>query len=271
MEGQMTGIGVERRIPVPVMVALVVAISWCLAASWITTAWILALAMLVALAVPAAVGTAAPVYRVGVILLFFLLGGIVGQWLVGLLVARNMLERPDMALVVMGAVRLALVGAGLFLAGDGQFFKVRTGLVPLWLWPVALILSLAMAFWYRTVFFPRLGIFAYSWFLPVGPAWRILLAAALPALLRAALDEITFRGWIQQVLGTTYSPEAAVWLGALLFGVLYYSPALQPYGVTGVLTMTAAGLFLGWARFKTGGILFGVVFLTGLNLATFWF
>lgn len=237
---------------------------------WLVASWALA-SVLVALGLAGAlIPRLDRIYVPSVLLLAFLLGHMAGMWITVHPILEGVIDRPDVTAWGVSLSRLILVLVGMIMAGRaGRLRKVGVGRPPL-LWFLAVpLVFLAMNYWYGKVFFPRLGIFSYGWFLETDPAWLVVVWASVSSLLRAALDEITFRGWILEGL-EDYRGEVALWSQALLFGGIHYHPILQPYGVTGFLLMTAVGLALGWLRIRTGGIALGVCLLAALNLAVFW-
>jgi len=61
------------------------------------------------------------------------------------------------------------------------------------------------------------------------------------------LEELLFRGAIQRILMTKYNPNKAIFISALIFGIIH----LNPIQVVFAFLM---GLLLGWLYYKTGSL-----------------
>ena len=83
----------------------------------------------------------------------------------------------------------------------------------------------------------------------------------------ALIEEAFFRGVLHAALIALYPPEAAVWLGAGLFGLWHIAPGLEQarstnlatrgramHSVATVVVTTMTGVFLVWLRIDTGSI-----------------
>ncbi len=90
----------------------------------------------------------------------------------------------------------------------------------------------------------------------------ILLYCAFPAL----VEEVSFRGLLQQWLMVAITPRQALILTAALFTVLHFSIYSAPY-------LFLVGLLLGWTRWRTGSLYppMLVHFLHNFVVAEFFF
>jgi membrane protease YdiL (CAAX protease family) len=70
---------------------------------------------------------------------------------------------------------------------------------------------------------------------------------ALVCVFPAVVEEIAFRGLVQHWLQVAIRPMRAVLLASALFTVLHFSVLSAPY-------LFAAGMLLGWAKWKTGSL-----------------
>ncbi len=270
MRGEVRGSG-GSRIQAPPLLVLVVcaAISCVLALRWVNAAWGIALTLALVASVATVVVRLDRLYAVSVIALSFCLGHLGGAYLSESTVVMST-GRPDLMVGVVSVVRALAVGAGVLLAGMGSQLRVKTGRSGWQLWLLAALLVAGLGCWYRSIFFPAIGIFSYGWYLDGSSLPLQLGAALLSSAIRAGADELAFRGWIQASLGRLYGPELGVATAALMAGILHYNPIMQPYGVSGMLAMTGLALLLGIARHRTGGVLLGFVVLTAANMVVFF-
>lgn len=88
-----------------------------------------------------------------------------------------------------------------------------------------------------------------------GWPWPVLVVAAVGfSLVNAILEEVAFRGVLQQTLRSWLGP--GVWpvlLQGAAFGVLHWHGV--PHGPLGALMAGSWGVMLGWARQRSGGLL----------------
>ena len=93
--------------------------------------------------------------------------------------------------------------------------------------------------------------------------WHLIVAACLPiALVSAVSEELVFRGVILRQLARTFSPRIALFVSAVLFGLIHLSnPGASLASGAGLIVQ--AGLLLGSAYLVTGRLWLPV----GLHLA----
>lgn len=65
-------------------------------------------------------------------------------------------------------------------------------------------------------------------------------------------EELLFRGFVTRILLNRYSPTKAIFISALIFGLIHVNPAQIP----GAFLM---GLLFGWIFYKTGSIIPGMI------------
>jgi len=95
----------------------------------------------------------------------------------------------------------------------------------------------------------------------------------------ALIEEAFFRGVLHAALMAIVPVEAAIWLGAGLFGIWHVGPGIdqaqagnktKPAGAVHtlitVVATTVAGLFLVWLRIETGSIWASVAVHAGINM-----
>ncbi len=87
----------------------------------------------------------------------------------------------------------------------------------------------------------------------------ILLVAVLPAV----IEEVAFRGIVLDQLAKVVSPQTAIGFSAILFGVSHFGLMSIPY-------LFLLGLFLGWLRWRSGGLLLPIAAHLAHNLLVLW-
>jgi membrane protease YdiL (CAAX protease family) len=100
----------------------------------------------------------------------------------------------------------------------------------------------------------------------------------------ALIEEAVFRGVLHAALMALYPAEAAIWLGAGLFGLWHIGPGVdqaragdKTFGASAghtaltVIVTTAAGAFLVWLRIETGSIWAPVAVHAAVNMTMAFF
>jgi membrane protease YdiL (CAAX protease family) len=98
-------------------------------------------------------------------------------------------------------------------------------------------------------------------------------------LVTVVIEEAVFRGVLHGALVALYPEPAAIWFGAMLFGLWHIGPGLDQaqavdrrkvarlvHVVVTVVATTAAGAFLVWLRVETGSIWVPVAVHAGVNM-----
>lgn len=81
---------------------------------------------------------------------------------------------------------------------------------------------------------------------------ELVLFGVYFSLLNALLEELVFRGVLQDALESQFRPITALLLQASCFGMAHYQG--YPMGALGVLLAAIYGLLLGWLRNWVGGL-----------------
>ncbi|MCX6379125.1 MAG: CPBP family intramembrane metalloprotease [Armatimonadetes bacterium] len=114
----------------------------------------------------------------------------------------------------------------------------------------ALLLSPALILtWYRLTS-PNLS--ALSSQIPVGNIVVLTLAGGVFALVNSILEEVLFRGILQQALSVQMGANASWAVQGVIFGTLHANGV--PQGVVGMALASLFGIVLGWIRYKSNGI-----------------
>jgi membrane protease YdiL (CAAX protease family) len=102
------------------------------------------------------------------------------------------------------------------------------------------------------------------------PPWLLPLAGVAFALVNSAVEEAIFRGIFLQAL------ESAVGAGIIslvmqagIFGWLHYSEVGFPKGLAGVAMASVYGLWLGYLRYRSRGMLAPWLAHAGTDIAVF--
>jgi len=90
-------------------------------------------------------------------------------------------------------------------------------------------------------------------YVPAVPLALLLLGGVLFALVNAALEEVIWRGLLQDDLGALLGPAAAVAVQGASFGLAHAHGV--PRGLAGVVLAGGWGVLLGWLRLRSGGLL----------------
>ena len=114
---------------------------------------------------------------------------------------------------------------------------------------------------------PDLGIFLDM--IPNLPFGLMVLGSLGFALSNAFIEELMFRGVLWQVLnGFFYRNLVAILLQAILFGLWHWKGF--PGGPSGMVLVFVWGIFLGWIRRRSGGMLGPFICHGCADLAIFW-
>lgn len=125
-----------------------------------------------------------------------------------------------------------------------------TSITMLWIAAIGIGSAIALIAW-NTIAQPDLS--ALRSLLPAWPAALLIGSAALFSLANAILEELIWRGWIQNWLAVALGIRPAIVLQAASFGLAHW--AGLPSGWTGVMLASAYGLLLGALANKTKGLL----------------
>jgi uncharacterized protein len=98
---------------------------------------------------------------------------------------------------------------------------------------------------------PRIGTGA-SFLVGLAP-WSLAAVGVAFAIVNAFVEEVLFRGAVQQHLSGVLGSWPAVLVQALAFGVLHLNG--YPYGLAGVALASVYGLTLGALRLRSGGLM----------------
>ena len=106
--------------------------------------------------------------------------------------------------------------------------------------------------------------------IPPMPLWLLPLAGVAFAMLNSAVEEAVFRGVLLQALDSALGAgTVSLVIQALFFGWLHYSEVGCPKGLVGVAMASVYGLFLGYLRYRSRGILAPWLAHTGTDIAVF--
>lgn len=126
------------------------------------------------------------------------------------------------------------------------------GRVPLvWTGIVAGLTPVALSTWV-VLFRPDLGDVVEQ-YVPSVPLFLLVIGAVIFAFLNAGLEEVIWRGVMQDRLEAVFGPQLAIVLQALSFGFQHAWGV--PRGVAGVLLAGVWALMLGMLRRHAGGLL----------------
>ena len=89
-------------------------------------------------------------------------------------------------------------------------------------------------------------------YVPVLPLAQLVLFGAVFSLLNALVEEIVWRGVIQEALLTKYGPIHAIWIQGVIFGLAHIQGI--PNGAAGLAMASLFGVSLGWLRWKSEGL-----------------
>lgn len=95
--------------------------------------------------------------------------------------------------------------------------------------------------------------------------WWFLLAVALTSPLQAAAEEVFFRGYLQQALGTLAANQWVSVVGSAAIFALYHGAQNWPL----FMARFAFGLLAGWLVIRTGGLEAGIAAHVVNNIAAF--
>jgi membrane protease YdiL (CAAX protease family) len=114
---------------------------------------------------------------------------------------------------------------------------------------IILIASAALVL-FQAVFVPDLAHLRAQF--PDVTGGRLVLFGVYFSLLNALLEEVVFRGVVQDALESQFRPITALLLQAIIFGIAHYQG--YPMGILGVVLAAIYGLMLGWLRNWAGGL-----------------
>ena len=124
---------------------------------------------------------------------------------------------------------------------DGRVLAVSCGIV--------LIASAALLL-FQSLFNPDLAHLRALF--PTTSGSQLLLFGVFFSLLNTLLEELVFRGVLQDALESQFRPVTALLLQAVIFGIAHYQG--YPMGALGVVLAAIYGLMLGWLRNWVGGL-----------------
>jgi hypothetical protein len=102
------------------------------------------------------------------------------------------------------------------------------------------------------------------------PLWLLPLVAVVFALVNSAVEEAIFRGILLQALDSAVGAGIiSLVIQAGLFGWLHYSEVGFPKGFLGVAMASVYGLFLGYLRYRSRGMLAPWLAHVGTDIAVF--
>jgi membrane protease YdiL (CAAX protease family) len=102
------------------------------------------------------------------------------------------------------------------------------------------------------------------------PPWLLPLTAVVFALVNSAVEEAIFRGILLQALDSAVGAGIiSLVIQAGLFGWLHYSEVGFPKGFLGVAMASVYGLFLGYLRYRSRGMLAPWLAHVGTDMAVF--
>jgi uncharacterized protein len=143
---------------------------------------------------------------------------------------------------------------------------------PRWLWSVVGGIRWRVVFWaglagvatlVGATLLSRIG---QSWAVALQPDfWWFMLAVALTTPLQAAAEEVFFRGYLQQAIGSVASNQWVSVVGSAGIFALYHGVQNVPL----FLGRFAFGLLAGWLVIRTGGLEAGVAAHAVNNAAAF--
>jgi membrane protease YdiL (CAAX protease family) len=187
--------------------------------------------------------------------------------------------RTLIAPVVTGVIGAGLtIGAG-FLFGFGTIGLAPVGNGTALLWGLATVVVVSIV---ATVMMSRPGLrgqLADPRLADLSPGKAFVQIFIRIPIFTALIEEAFFRGVLHAALMAIVPVEAAIWLGAGLFGIWHVGPGIdqaqagnktKPAGavhtlITVVVT-TIAGVFLVWLRIETGSIWASVAAHAGINM-----
>ncbi|MCG6916857.1 MAG: CPBP family intramembrane metalloprotease [Deltaproteobacteria bacterium] len=106
--------------------------------------------------------------------------------------------------------------------------------------------------------------------IPTMPLWLLPLAGVAFALVNSAVEEAIFRGIFLQALDSAVGAGiTSLVIQAVIFGWLHYSEVGFPKGLVGVTMASVYGLFLGYLRYRSRGILAPWLAHAGTDIAVF--
>ena len=92
--------------------------------------------------------------------------------------------------------------------------------------------------------------------IPAMPFYLMPLAGVAFALINSAVEEAIFRGVLLQALDSAVGPGIIpLVIQAVFFGWMHYSEGGCPKGLSGVAMASVYGLFLGYLRYRSRGML----------------
>ena len=105
---------------------------------------------------------------------------------------------------------------------------------------------------------------------PAVPLWLLPLAGVAFALVNSAVEEAIFRGIFLQALDSAVGAGIiSLVIQAIIFGWLHYSEVGFPKGLVGVAMAFVYGLFLGYLRYRSRGMLAPWLAHAGTDIAVF--
>jgi len=114
---------------------------------------------------------------------------------------------------------------------------------------IILVASAALLL-FQTLFNPDLAHLREQF--PATSGGKLLLFGVLFSVLNALLEELVFRGVLQDALESQFHAHTALLFQAVIFGIAHYQG--YPMGVLGVVLAAIYGLMLGWLRNWAGGL-----------------
>jgi membrane protease YdiL (CAAX protease family) len=153
--------------------------------------------------------------------------------------------------MLLAIVAFVALGRGVPALRPPDGWRARGRVPPGWTLLVGGVTPFALSAW-MVLFRPNLGDVVAA-YIPDLPLALLVVGAVGFAVVNAALEELIWRGVLQNRLEPLFGPGAAIVLQAVSFGVQHYGGV--PRGVAGVLLVSVWGVMLGALRRRSGGLL----------------